>query len=261
MYDVSSNLVERLSNPDLLSADIIPWGSPIPSFGDLEEATVATLGLNPSNLEFVDKNGIELVESQRRFETLNSLGISSWGKVDESHLKLIVESCRCYFNRNPYDRWFKSLDYIVSGTRASYYCGINKACHLDLIPYATKCKWTDLTTQQKTILYKVAGDTLALLLRDSSVATLILNGNSVVKGFQSISTTNLKKIEMHDWLLPRKNGGVKGYAYTGYVDELSCIKLNSRIRVLGFNHNIQSSFGVTGKVKSSIRDWIEKETT
>jgi hypothetical protein len=42
------------------------------------------------------------------------------------------------------------------------------------------------------------------------------------------------------------------------VDTLSGISLGSPLRVLGFNHNLQSSFGVTNKVIHAIRNWITR---
>ena len=51
---------------------------------------------------------------------------------------------------------------------------------------------------------------------------------------------------------------MKGAAYTGVVNRLSGIEFGREILILGFNHNLQSSFGVTTKVIHSIRDWISQ---
>ena len=72
-------------------------------------AQVATVGINPSNLEFMDEAGNELQGAARRFHTLTSLGLQSWGEADSRHLETIAHSCSAYFDRNPYDRWFKRL--------------------------------------------------------------------------------------------------------------------------------------------------------
>ena len=47
-----------------------------------------------------------------------------------------------------------------------------------------------------------------------------------------------------------------GYAYEGIVDELFDVQFGRSVKVLGFNHNIQSSFGVTNEVQYSIRQWV-----
>ena len=169
---------------------------------------------------------------------------------------MISESCTAYFSRNPYDGWFRKLDYIISGTSISFYNGNAKACHLDLIPYATARKWTALSYKQRTILLNLAGDTLALLLRDSPVKLMVLNGSSVVKQFEEISGVKLEKKLMRNWSLPRRGSPVKGFAYKGVIRELSGIDLGREIAIFGFNHNIQSSFGVTREVTTAIKHWI-----
>ncbi len=259
MQNTLSILIDRLKEPSIKKLDVIDWGSPVPSFGDLANSKIATLGLNPSNREFVNTEGIELDGEQRRFHTLNSLKLSEWSDVDDNHLKMITDSCQKYFDRNPYDGWFKSLDSIISGTKMSYYSDSQKACHLDLIPYATKNKWTSLSLKQRSMLLELAGDTLALLLMESPVRVLVLNGMTVIKELESIAGISFNKREMSSWALPRKSGNnVKGYSYSGVINEISGIKLKRDITVLGFNHNIQSSFGVTTKVKSSIGSWVTR---
>lgn len=257
MYSTLTTLIDRLDSSAISGTDVIRWGSPVPSFGDLSSAVVATLGLNPSNREFVDESGDELEGTSRRFHTLKSLGLSSWEEVDARHLHMIIESCRFYFQGNPYDTWFKKLDQVISGTNASYYSPSSCACHLDLIPYATARKWTELSPRQRSTLLASAGDTLGLLLRDSPVRILILNGRSVVQEFQAISGVSLESGEMPTWSLPRQsNPGVRGVSYRGMIDSLSGVTLGRDILVLGFNHNIQSSFGVTSEVLRAIRSWI-----
>ncbi len=62
---------------------------------------------------------------------------------------------------------------------------------------------------------------------------------------------------MADWALPRGAGAdVSGFAFRGVVDTLSRIRLGRSLLILGFNYNIQSSFGVTANVILSIRGWI-----
>jgi hypothetical protein len=174
-------------------------------------------------------------------------------------MRLILESCREYFFGNPYDRWFKIMDQVVAGTKASYYDASRRACHLDLIPYATANKWTELTAYQRSSLLAIAGDTLGLLLRDAPVRILILNGRSVVEQFQSIAGVCFESRKMPAWSLPRQSSpDVAGIAYRGVVEALSGIGLGHKILVLGFNHNLQSSFGVTTSVIDAIRRWVAR---
>ena len=257
MHTALTTLINRLDSPVVSETDVIRWGSPVPSFGDLSCARVATVGINPSNREFVDELGDELHGRSRRFHTLQSFGLASWEEADARHLQLILESCTKYFRRNPYDRWFKRLDEVISGAGTSFYDPIAGACHLDLIPYATARKWTELATIQRTTLLTIAADTLGMLLRDSPVRILVLNGRSVVERFQDVAGVRLEQEQFPSWSLHRQAGpDVTGLAYWGKVRSLSGIRLPHEILVLGYNHNIQSSFGVTKGVILAIRQWI-----
>lgn len=259
MNSALSTLVCRLGETVLSGTNVIPWSCPVPAFGDPSKSRIATVGLNPSNREFVDDAGNELAGTARRFHTLNSLGLANWGDANAGHVQLIMDACRAYFSRNPYDGWFKKLDHLISGAKASYYDTSARACHLDLIPYATACKWTELTRQQRASLLDAAGDTLGLLLRDSAIRLVILNGNSVVDQFQKMAGVELEKRAMDEWSLPRRSSvDVTGFAYRGLVRDVAGIRLKRDVLVLGFNHNIQSSFGVTTQVTASIRRWITR---
>lgn len=256
-----STLVNRLNNTALYENEVIPWSSPVLSFGDVSSAKIATIGLNPSNREFVDRNGKELDGVHRRFHTLNSLGIRSWSEATEEHISVMLDCCYDYFTRNPYDGWFKKLDHLISGTLISYYFPSNQACHLDLIPYATSRKWTELTISQKFTLLENSVDTLGLLLKNSSIKLLVLNGQTVVENLEKISNVIFEKTLMPNWALPRKSGDwISGYAYKGVIKSLGGVKLKNDINVFGFNHNIQSSFGVTKKVQISIKNWISESS-
>ena len=259
IYTVLTTLIDRLDSDVAVKAGIIPWSCPVPAFGDLSGPRLATLGINPSNREFVDQHGNELRGKFRRFHTLSSLGLYCWAEADARHLDLVLDMFRSYFSTNPYDGWFRRLDFVISGAKFSYYGGSRAACHLDLVPFATERKWSALSGQQRGCLLALSGTTLGTILRDSMVRTIVLNGSSVVKAFESISGTKLHAEVVPDWVLARTSKrDVMGVAFTGLVDSVSGIKLDRQLQVLGFNHNIQGSFGVTNPVVSSIREWIKR---
>lgn len=257
MHSILATLIDQLEDESFSRSNVIPWGSPVPSFGDLSRSKVATVGINPSNREFVDESGQELEGAIRRFHTLRSLGLKSWAETDASHLGLILGSCQGYFRGNPYDRWFKRLDDVIAGTGASFYSETATACHLDLVPYATACKWNDLSPKQRSSLMSAVGDTLGVLVRDSPVRVLILNGTSVVNQFEEICGVELEQLSMPAWSLPRQTSqDVPGIAYRGRIRMLADVRLGREVLVLGYNHNIQSSFGVTSTAILAIRRWL-----
>ena len=254
-----TTLIDRLDSDVAVKAGIIPWSCPVPAFGDLSGPRLATLGINPSNREFLDQHGNELRGKFRRFQTLRSLGLYCWAEADARHLDLVLDMFRSYFLTNPYDVWFRRLDFVIGGAKFSYYGGSRAACHLDLVPFATARKWSALSEQQRGCLLALSGTTLGTILRDSMVRTIVLNGSSVVKAFESIAGTKLHAEVVPDWVLTRTSRrDVMGVAFTGLVDSVSGIKLDRQLQVLGFNHNLQSSFGVTNPVISSIREWIKR---
>lgn len=260
-------LLSRIDSADLRRCDVIPWGCPVPVFGNLERSYVATLGINPSNLEFVDEQGIELDGERRRFHTLHSLELPSWRGVDATHLRAILDSFDKYFERNPYDRWFKRLDMVLSGAGVSFYENDQPslplfersqvACHLDLVPYATSVKWTDLNLRQRESLLRFGGNCLGQLLRDSQVEFIVCNGKSVVQQLEFVGEMNLHREEIEGCELPRKSmPGIKGFGYTGKLSQLCGVDIGREVTVLGFNHNLQSSFGVTNIVVNRLTNWI-----
>ena len=141
-------LVDLLSEGRPVKLGAIPWASPILAFGDPANSRIATLGLNPSNLEFVDRHGRELHAPHHRLESLATLNVSSWGEVASRGVRRVWQACEDYFYGNPYDQWFKRLEKLLVATGASYYTSFGvKACHLDLVPFATAEKWSSLTSK------------------------------------------------------------------------------------------------------------------
>ena len=205
----------------------------------------------------MDVSGEELAGKFRRFHTLASLGLESWLDADARHLREIVVSCQQYFAHNPYDAWFKPLEQVTAGADASFYGPSANTCHLDIIPFATARKWTELTSRQRSSLLSVAEDTLGLLLRDSPVQVIVLNGQSVVEQFQLMAGVQLQREAIPDWTLRRRTGpGVTGYGFRGTVRALCGIPLQQELLILGYNHNIQSSFGVSRRVLAAIGQWL-----
>lgn len=250
------NLISILHSGTPSALGAIPWASPIVSFGNPPSSKVATLGLNPSNLEFVDSQGRQLLAPFNRFESLATLKVSDWGKVARNGVLRVWQACENYFFHNPYDQWFKRLEKVLVGTGASYYTQIgDSACHLDLVPFATAEKWSSLTAEQRTALVKIGVPSLVRTIQASNVRVLVLNGSAVVKEFSRLlNPGSLEPICMPSWAL--QQGRVAGVGYIGRVSQLNEIPLDRELLVLGYNHNIQSSFGVTSKVVGNIAAWV-----
>jgi hypothetical protein len=259
MYSSMATSVNGFDSAELLRTGIIAWSCPVPFFGDIENARLATVGINPSNREFLAEDGEELVGVNRRLPTLSSLQRSSWLDVEAVQIQELVQHCSTYFLRSPYDRWFQVLERLLTPTGYSLYAKAGGACHLDLVPYATENKWGSLSSSAQRALLAASKDALARLLRDAQLNTLVLNGQSVVREFQRLTEVNLSCTPVSPWNLPRAGGqDVKGYSYVGEVSRIAGFDLGSLVTVLGYNHNLQSSYGVTGEVVSAIGDWLAR---
>jgi hypothetical protein len=257
MYGAMTTLLEMLEANQAAGLEVIGWGCPVPFFGHLESAQLATVGINPSNREFVGIDGNELAGQDRRLPTLDSLGLSSWLQADFAVLRAILLACREYFERNPYDGWFGSLQRIIEPTGHSYYAPRSDACHLDVVPWATVSKWGALSPASRRQLAKLAAQALADMIACSPLTMLVLNGKEVVSQFETLAGRRLYAQRVPTWDLPRQSGrAVPGLAYCDRISSIAQVPLDRELLVVGYNHNLQSSFGVTTAVRVGISEWI-----
>ena len=259
MRDTFADLAKRLAGDERLTqAGAIDWAQPVPYFGDLASAQVATVGLNPSDREFSERDGTPLRGARRRFHTLESLGLRSWADADDDQIRAIEQSCDGYFGNNPYRGWFDRLDDVISGAGASYYGGARfAACHLDLVPYATRHKWSELTSRPRRYLLDIGAPVLERAIAGSRIRVLVLNGSGTADNFRDMLQCHLETRHMPEWTLTTSQSG---YTFSGVLDRLPRVgRMDRRVLVLGFNHNIQGSWGITSEIKNSIRDRFARE--
>ncbi len=124
---------------------VVPGSTPVVCFGDQRTATVATLGINPSSLEFAT-GGQLLAHDARRLETLPSLGATSPAELTDEQVRKVLDGCYEYFHRKPY-RWLDHLAPVLEQVGASY--RDRTACHLDLVQWATGRAWTAVDPQER----------------------------------------------------------------------------------------------------------------
>src|SRR5436309_2113467 len=140
-------LLERASRQPPPSGGVLRGSTPVVSFGHPLVPAVATLGINPSSGEFLDRAGSLLADGDRRLATLPSLGVTDYAELSSELAAQIVDDCASYFDRRPY-RWFTPLDRILrSALAVSYFDGT--ACHLDLVQWATDPLWGQLDEEAR----------------------------------------------------------------------------------------------------------------
>jgi hypothetical protein len=182
--EIAPALAERIRRAAPADLCVLPRSLPVVSFGDPNQATVATLSLNPSWREFESASGVWLEGSQRRLASLVSLGVSDPRELDDEQVATVVAECAAYFRGpNWYRGWFHWLESLLSASGAgSYFDGT--ACHLDLVQWATKPAQGELPAGVWERLVDQDGDFLRWQLRNSNVRVLLLNGASVVRWLQ-----------------------------------------------------------------------------
>lgn len=168
---------------------------PVLFFGELLSATVATIGLNPSAREYVDRHGKELDGLFRRFETEHSLGVTGRHQLTSEQCDQAIETMRSYYRPGkPVYSWFRSLERVLSGMGVSYVAG--EAAHLDLVQEATHPTWSALKVADSAeTAALLAADTPFLLwqLRSFPLRAVVCNGRTV---FDAVCTlTGAKLVE------------------------------------------------------------------
>lgn len=212
--------------PPLLDV-IVASSTPVISFGDFRSASVATLGINPSNREF-EINGRLLTGESRRLSTLVSLGAKSLDTLSDEQVLTVIRECNAYFE-GPYYGWFDTLNKVlVDGLGVSYLD--RSACHLDLVQWATKSKWSFLTNAQRQTLLRDGESHLRSQLSNSNISLVIVNGSAV---WSAIELAGLGKVVEIDRVFFGKN------RTPCRILQMS----NSTSTYLGWSSNLQSQHG------------------
>ena len=135
--------IENRIKQNPYNSKILQMSTPVICFGNIFNSHVATLGLNPSNKEFVDDNNAFLSGMKLRFQDCFSLSQNDLTKLKLNQTELVLRYCLEYFNNpNPYGEWFDYLErHVLSKLDISYYNG--SCCHLDLVQWATPAAPTD----------------------------------------------------------------------------------------------------------------------
>jgi hypothetical protein len=158
---------------------------PIFSFGDPRRAHVATIGLNPSDKEFLHR-GLPILPGKQRFAT-------PWLPTLPHTVHTVTRvqaDGNSYFTRQPYRRWFGIMERLLQSSPSRYSYWQNSACHLDLTPWATSPVWRHLGHVQKRHLLHFGLPALRYQLgfaggtangnRASPIGKILLNGQTVV---------------------------------------------------------------------------------
>lgn len=227
-------------------ASVVVGSTPVVSFGDPTRAEVATLGINPSKVEFLAGDAM-LAGDDRRLATLDSLGAADTTQLTDAQIAEVLNDCAAYFDVNPYWRWFKPLNEIIeAGLGVSYRSG--SACHLDLVQWATDPVWERMssTIARKQLLGEGA-EFLERQLRTESIATVVVNGENVWNELEA--------------------SGLVGFVDVGSLESDGQVKTTFRVgeaggaRFVGWTLNLHSSWGIRPKDRTALAEWLSGLTS
>jgi hypothetical protein len=188
-----SALCSRLRFPPFPSS--VPNSLPVLFFGDLFQARAATIGLNPSHQEYLDRNGNELDGAERRFETLTSLGAKDRTTLTDEQCAHAMETMRGYYGAGkPVYSWFRPLDRVTRAMGLSY--ERSEVAHLDLAQEATDPTWSKLRDSSPEEFDALRARDLPFLrweLENFPLTMLICNGRTVYDEVSNLITAKTEE--------------------------------------------------------------------
>jgi hypothetical protein len=177
---MEQEIINLFKNPKPEGVRVIKDSFPIPFFGQYKKAGAATISLNPSDQEFLEKNGLWLLGDKKRFESYKSLNCFNYTDITSEMLQKAFICCNEYFNRpTAYWTWFRPLENTIKEASNGKYSYRNGTmAHFDLSPWATQPKWSDLTDMERSILKKEGVHFLKWLLSNTQANIIFLNGRT-----------------------------------------------------------------------------------
>lgn len=232
----------RIRRPPPDWAHVVPGSTPVVAFGDARTARVATLGLNPSRVEFLDKAGVLLQGDKRRLTTHASLGSPDLATASSDVVSNVLEDCNTYFQRRPYKKWFGKLETPILAACGASYCN-GTACHLDLVQWATDPIWSNLPNTAQKRLITEDSSFLISQIRNENIQFLLVNGKSVWDQLRAAVGEELRmeyseKIDKHE--------------YACLPTDLHYGRLFGKTCVVAWSTNIRFTPGVTNLLRGEL---------
>jgi hypothetical protein len=174
--DVRAPLLTRLRTPP--SPSTVAGSLPVLFFGDLLSAEIVTVGLNPSDQEYLDRSGGLLSGVTQRFATLTA---ASRDLLSDQQCHHAIERMRNYFDDGMpvYRSWFAPVERVLDGFGASF--GSRRAAHLDLVQEATSPTWSSLPPGEKAYLLDRDLPFLLWQIRRFPIRTVLCTSSTVGK--------------------------------------------------------------------------------
>jgi hypothetical protein len=206
-YQIDERVIQRAMEPYPEIAEIVPFSTPVVSFGDATKADVITIGINPSSEEFLTsgKNKKLLQGTKKRLVDTEMLEHSQLQRLTREEAIRVIEGCYSYFSSGKSYDWFKHLnEYANQIFQADYYDGT--AAHVDLVQWATDPVWGKIRdAKTRDNLLKGDIEFLKYQVNQKKYKIVFLNGSKVFE----VTTKNavLEAAEFYSIPYVTKSGG------------------------------------------------------
>jgi len=178
---VAPEVANRIRRPIPPGLGVLPGSLPVTAFGDVSAASVATIALNPSWLEFLSPMGAWLTGADRRLASLVSLGMHDPRDLDDYQVANVLAESNAYFRGpDPHMDQFHWLEALLRTSGAGSYEN-GTACHVDLVQWATKPVQRALPPAAWQELVEADRDFLRWQLHHSNVKVALVDGAAVLR--------------------------------------------------------------------------------
>jgi hypothetical protein len=193
-------LLDKISEPLPRNVKIVEGSIPIVFFGNVEKAEIATLSLNPSNIEF-EHNGV------RRCVDRKHLRVSDSQKLTREQAESVYQSLLLFFHVNPYKTWFNPMNKLFRGKGFEYYN--DKIVHLDISPWATTNKWDSLSREERESIIDTS--IVKEVIEKSEIKKLFVNGKTAFDVFRETLSLNANDIRQSTFAYRTQNGNNRSF--------------------------------------------------
>lgn len=194
---------------------------PILFFGDLYRANVATVGLNPSHQEYLNRERHELVGERRRFETLASLDAADRQSLTDDDCARAIQTMRDYYRPGkPVYSWFRAMNRVLDAMGLSYQAG--NTAHLNLVQEATDPAWSPLQTRDPGEAQALLSSDLPFLswqITSFPIDLMICNGRTVFEHVRQLIDGQIEQsgtLRRITWYTGSGNAGGRGIKLAGW---------------------------------------------
>jgi hypothetical protein len=193
-------LLDKISEPLPKSVKIVEGSIPIVFFGNVEKAEIATLSLNPSNIEF-EHNG------KRRCVDRKQLRVSDSQQLTREQAERVYQSLLLFFKVNPYKTWFNPMNKLFQSKGFEYYN--DKIVHLDISPWATSNKWDSLSREERESII----DTTIIenVIEKRGIKKLFINGKTAFNVFCATLNINANDIQKSSFNYNTQSGKSRSF--------------------------------------------------